>query len=70
MVRHKQLSPGDELVIGEHAFTLELELPEAEPSLTGSLPAVKPPMDKAVMTIGALVVVLVMAVAAWFLGSA
>ncbi len=27
VVRHKQLSPGDELVIGEHAFTLELELP-------------------------------------------
>ena len=29
VVRHKQLSPGDELVIGEHIFTLELELPEA-----------------------------------------
>ena len=70
VVRHKQLSPGDEVVIGEHVFTLELELPEAEPSLTGSVPAVKPPMDKTVLTIGALVVVLLMAVAAWFLGAA
>ena len=43
VVRHKQFSPGDELVIGEHVFTLELEVPEAEPSLTGSIPAVAPP---------------------------
>ena len=42
VVRHKQFSPGDELVIGEHVFTLELELPEAEPSLTGSIPVVRP----------------------------
>jgi|GEM_PF-1833070 len=70
VVRHKQLSPGDELVIGEHIFTLELELPEAEPSLTGSIPAVKAPRDKTGLTIGALVVVLLMAAAAWFLGAA
>lgn len=70
VVRHKQLSPGDELVIGEHIFTLELELPEAEPSLTGSIPAVKAPMDKTLLTVGALVVVLLMAAAVWFLGAA
>ena len=36
VVRHKQLSPGDELVIGDHAFTLDLETLEAPMSLTGS----------------------------------
>ena len=45
VVRHKQFSPGDELVIGEHVFTLELEVPEAEPSLTGSIPVVRPEGD-------------------------
>ena len=70
VVRHKQLSPGDELVVGEHIFTLELELPEAEPSLTGSIPVVKAPVDKALVTVGALVVVLLMAAAVWFLGAA
>ena len=70
VVRHKQPSPGDELVIGEHIFTLELELPEAEPSLTGSIPAVKAPMDKTLLTVGALVVVLLMAAAVWVLGAA
>ena len=70
VVRHKQLSPGDELVIGEHIFTLELELPEAEPSLTGSIPAVKAPMDKTLLTVGALVVVLLMAAAVRVLGAA
>jgi pSer/pThr/pTyr-binding forkhead associated (FHA) protein len=49
VVRHKQFGPGDELVIGEHAFTLELELLEAEPSLTGSTPAIKAPQDKRLM---------------------
>ena len=37
VVRHKQLGLGDELVIGDHAFTLDLEVNEAPPSLTGSL---------------------------------
>ena len=37
VVRHKQLSPGDELVVGDHAFTLELESHEAPMSLTGSI---------------------------------
>ena len=37
VVRHKQLGPGDELVIGEHAFTLELEMQEVPMSLTGSI---------------------------------
>ncbi len=36
VVRHKQLGPGDELVIGDHSFTLDLEVLEAPPSLTGS----------------------------------
>ena len=37
VVRHKQLGLGDELVIGDHSFTLDLEMLEAPPSLTGSL---------------------------------
>jgi len=35
VVRHKQLSPGDEMVVGDHSFTLELDPIEPEPSLTG-----------------------------------
>lgn len=70
VVRHKQLSPGDEMVIGEHIFTLELEIPEAEPSLTGSIPAVRPALDKTVLTVVAVVAILLMAVVAWFLGAA
>ncbi len=45
VVRHKQLSPGDDLVIGDHSFTLDLEALEAPPSLTGSLVDM-PPMDE------------------------
>ena len=38
VVRHKQLSPGDELAIGEHRFTLELDaLPISETSITGAV---------------------------------
>ena len=71
VVRHKQLSPGDEMVIGDHAFTLELETQEAPMSLTGSvvdLPA--PPAEKfnpRVVLVGVAVVVLVVALA--WLGS-
>jgi pSer/pThr/pTyr-binding forkhead associated (FHA) protein len=49
VVRHKQFGPGDELVIGEHVFTLEMELLEAEPSLTGSIPAIKAPLNMRLM---------------------
>ena len=60
-MRHKQFSPGDELVIGEHIFTLELEALEAEPSLTGSIPAVTAPTDKrmvvALAVVGVFVVI-------------
>ena len=41
VVRHKQLGPGDELVVGDHAFTLELDPIRQEPSLTG-VPAPSP----------------------------
>ncbi|MAY79584.1 MAG: hypothetical protein CL930_02265 [Deltaproteobacteria bacterium] len=37
VVRHKQFGPGDELVLGEHTFTLEMEALPADVSLTGSL---------------------------------
>jgi len=72
VVRHKQLSPGDEMVIGDHAFTLELETQEPPMSLTGSavdLPA--PPTEKSnhrLVLVGVAAVVLVV-VLAW-LGSA
>lgn len=37
VMRHKQLSPGDELTIGEHKFTLELDMIEvSEMSITGA----------------------------------
>lgn len=42
VVRHKQFGPGDALTVGEHAFTLELDAIEPEPSLTGTMPAVSP----------------------------
>ena len=61
VVRHKQLSPGDEMIIGDHVFTLELEMHDAPMSLTGSLvdAPVLPPKEasrKPVM-IGAVVAV-------------
>ncbi|MGB0638500.1 MAG: FHA domain-containing protein [Myxococcota bacterium] len=37
VVRHKQFGPGDELVLGEHTFTLEMEALPTEVSLTGSM---------------------------------
>ena len=37
VVRHKQFGPGDELVLGEHTFTLEMEALPVDVSLTGSL---------------------------------
>ncbi len=63
VVRHKQFSPGDELVIGEHVFTLELELPEAEPSLTGSIPVINPPRNSTRLVIVAAVVIVVAVIA-------
>ncbi len=45
VVRHKQLSPGDEMIIGDHVFTLDLEMRDAPMSLTGSFanaPALPP----------------------------
>ena len=36
VVRHKQFGPGDDLVVGVHAFTLELDVLEPEPTLTGN----------------------------------
>ena len=64
VVRHKQLSPGDELVIGDHFFTLELELREAPPSLTGSmvdLAAIDNPKRKSQqMVVGLMMVALVL----------
>jgi len=36
VVRHKQFGPGDELVVGDHAFTLELDPLQQDPSLTGA----------------------------------
>jgi pSer/pThr/pTyr-binding forkhead associated (FHA) protein len=46
LVRHKQFGPGDTLMIGGHGFTLELEMREPEPSLTGSITIIKPAQDR------------------------
>ena len=71
VVRHKQFSPGDELVIGEHVFTLDLEVPEAEPSLTGSIPVVPAPRQNTKLAIGvAVAIAVVVAVILSLMGSA
>ncbi len=59
VVRHKQLGPGDELIIGDHAFTLELELCPPQPSLTGSYVAapVEKPNRNLFVAAGAIVLV-------------
>ena len=61
VVRHKQLGPGDELVIGDHAFTLELEIQEAPMSLTGSIVEVPQPekLKRGVMVLTAVVLGLI-----------
>ena len=71
VVRHKQFSPGDELVIGEHVFTLDLEVPEAEPSLTGSISVVPAPRQNTKLAIGvAVAIAVVVAVILSLMGSA
>ena len=41
VVRHRQLGPGDSLVIGVHGFTLELDA-VMEPDSSVAMPAVEP----------------------------
>jgi len=70
VVRHKQLGPGDELLIGDHAFTLELELQEVPPSLAGSMVEIPAPKrSKRELVVAAVVVVALLGILAW-LGSA
>ena len=68
VVRHKQLSPSDELVIGVHGFTLELD-EVAEPESSIAMPAVAPPAEPSSsrpLVIGLLVIIAVIG-AVWFL---
>jgi pSer/pThr/pTyr-binding forkhead associated (FHA) protein len=46
VVRHRQLSPGDALMIGVHGFTLELDA-VLEPESSVAMPAVRPPSPDA-----------------------
>jgi pSer/pThr/pTyr-binding forkhead associated (FHA) protein len=66
VVRHKQLGPGDELLIGDHAFTLELELQEPPPSLTGSMVEIsEPKRTKRELIVAAVVVFALLGILAW-----
>ena len=67
VVRHKQFSPGDEMLIGDHGFTLELDLPVPDVSLTGSIQTIPGPgmSNKAIMAICGGVLVLGAMVFAW-----
>jgi len=67
VVRHKQFSPGDEMLIGEHGFTLELDLPVADLSLTGSIQTIPSPgmSTRAIVAICAGVLLLGAMVVAW-----
>lgn len=67
VVRHKQFSPGDEMLIGEHAFTLELDLAVPDLSLTGSIQTIASPGlgKRAIAAICAGVLLLVAVVLAW-----
>ena len=68
VVRHKQLSPGDELIVGVHGFTLELD-EVVEPESSIAMPAVAPPAEPRsprTLVIGLLVIAAVIG-AGWFL---
>jgi pSer/pThr/pTyr-binding forkhead associated (FHA) protein len=68
VVRHRQLGPGDSLVVGIHGFTLELDA-VMEPDSSVALPAFEPPVQRASsgrMLIGLTVLVAVVG-AVWFL---
>lgn len=69
VVRHKQLSPGDELVIGEHVFTLDLRIREAEPSLTGSMTSINPEGSKRKPWIALAIILVVGLAAVWLMGA-
>lgn len=69
VVRHKQLSPGDELVIGEHVFTLDLRIREAEPSLTGSMTSINREGGKRKPWIALAIILVVGLAAVWLMGA-
>jgi pSer/pThr/pTyr-binding forkhead associated (FHA) protein len=68
VVRHKQLGPGDELLIGDHGFTLELEMPAPQPSLTGTIVATAEVKSNRNLVLAACAVLLVFGLLIW-LGS-
>jgi pSer/pThr/pTyr-binding forkhead associated (FHA) protein len=65
VVRHKQLGPGDELLIGDHAFTLELEMPAPQPSLTGSMVAAPAVRSNRNVVLAAIAMVVVFSLLFW-----
>ena len=69
VVRHKQFGPGDALVVGDHAFTLELDMIEPEPSMTGSMridvPAASGPNKVVVVAVVVVVAALLVWLAGW-----
>ncbi len=69
VVRHKQFGPGDSLVLGDHAFTLELDMIEPVPSMTGSLridvPASSGPNKIVVAAVAVVVAGLLVWLAGW-----
>lgn len=65
VVRHKQFGPGDELVLGDHSFTLELDPIEHESVVPGRVMPVTPPSPSTTLAKWAVPVAVAVAVAAW-----
>ena len=65
VVRHKQFGPGDELVLGDHSFTLELDPIEHESVVPGRVTPVPAPSPSVSLAKWAVPVAVVVAVAAW-----
>jgi pSer/pThr/pTyr-binding forkhead associated (FHA) protein len=65
VVRHKQLGPGDELLIGDHGFTLELEMAAPQPSLTGTIVATAEVKSNRNLVLAACAILLVSGLLIW-----
>ncbi len=65
VVRHKQFGPGDELVLGDHSFTLELDPIEHKSVVPGRVTPVATPSPSTALAKWAVPVAVAVAVAAW-----
>ena len=65
VVRHKQFGPGDELVLGDHSFTLELDPIEHESVVRSRATPVEASTPLTALVKWALPVAMVVAIVAW-----